>query len=105
MIHHGGSWLNAHRARRRNPALIVPTFSERESNARRAAALGAAICLIPEGAWLTDQQLDSQSVGDAIHRLLTDSQYRRAAQAVQRELEALPGAPGVADLVEAVDSR
>jgi UDP:flavonoid glycosyltransferase YjiC (YdhE family) len=101
MIHHGGHGSTLTALAAGTPALIIPTFSERESNARRVAAVGAGICLVPEGTGLGAHHLDNQSVRDAIHALLTTTSYRQAAQAVRHELAALPGSHGVADIGEA----
>ena len=48
MVHHGGHGSTLTALAAGTPALIIPTYSERESNARRAAALGAATYLVPE---------------------------------------------------------
>jgi len=86
------------------PAVIIPTFSERESNARRAAGLGAAVCLVPEGSTRAEMRLDPGAVGSAVDSLLSDPAYGRAAEAVRSELGALPGETYVADLVETMST-
>jgi UDP:flavonoid glycosyltransferase YjiC (YdhE family) len=101
MIHHGGHGSTLTTLAAGTPALIIPTFSERESSARRVAALGAGRCLVPEGPGLGAHHVNTQSVDDAVHALVTTTSYRQAAQAVQHELAALPGSRGVADTVEA----
>jgi len=102
MVHHGGHGSTLTALAAGTPALIIPTFSERESNARRVAALGAGICLTPEGVGLGAQYLDSRQMGEAVNTLLGDPTYRRGAEAVREELAALPGAPAVADMVDAI---
>lgn len=120
MIHHGGhgSMLTALRAG--TPALIIPTYSERESNARRAAAMGTAICLVPETAGDENRlepdlglvnemggvqrRLDPQLVSDAINALLQDHRYTHAARAASDSLARLPGAAGAAQMIEALES-
>jgi UDP:flavonoid glycosyltransferase YjiC (YdhE family) len=47
MIHHGGHSSTQTALATGTPALVVPTCSERESNARRVANLGAGLCLTP----------------------------------------------------------
>ena len=100
MINHGGqgSYLLALGAGK--PAVSIPTYAERESNARRMAGLGAGICLVPEGDFM-GQTLDAGLLRDAVRTIVADPAYGLAAQRVARELAALPGAAGVADLVEA----
>lgn len=47
LIHHGGYGSCQTGLYTGTPAIIIPTYSERESNARRVAALGAGECIIP----------------------------------------------------------
>jgi UDP:flavonoid glycosyltransferase YjiC (YdhE family) len=101
MIHHGGhgSYLMALAAGK--PAVSIPTYAERESNARRLAGLGAGVCLVPTGDQLAGQHLDPRLLSDAVRVLLEESSYADAARRVRDELAALPGAAGVAEMVEA----
>lgn len=105
MIHHGGhgSYLTALAAG--IPAVAIPTYSERESIGRRLAATGAGLCLVPEGDQFSGQTLAGPLLRDAVTSVLNDPGYRRAAQRIKAELAALPGAAGVADLVEAAIGR
>ena len=48
MIHHGGYGSCQTGLYTGTPAVIIPTFSERESNARRIASLGAGVFILPE---------------------------------------------------------
>ncbi len=118
MIHHGGHGSTLTALAAGIPALIIPTYSERESNARRAAALGAALCLVPqtedshaqhepEPALVTEmggasKQLDPGLVADAITTLLEDQRYSDSAQVAAQELARLPGPVGAADIIEAL---
>lgn len=118
MIHHGGHGSTLTALAAGTPALIIPTYSERESNARRAAALGAALYLVPEtqdrdaqhepklalrremgGA---DRQLEPKLVADAITTLLEDPRYSNSAQAAAQQLATLPGPAGAANIIEAL---
>jgi UDP:flavonoid glycosyltransferase YjiC (YdhE family) len=104
MIHHGGhgSYLLALAAGK--PAVAIPTYAERESNARRLAGLGAGVCLVPDGDGFTGQHLDAGRLRAAVRTVLDQSSYALAARRVQQELAARPGAAGVADLVESIRS-
>lgn len=101
MVHHGGhgSYLLALAAGK--PSVSIPTYGERESNARRLAGLGAGICLVPEGDEAGELRLDAGQLRDAVQSLLEYPSYSASARRIQQELEALPGPTGVADLVEA----
>ena len=121
MIHHGGHGSTLTALAAGTPALIIPTYSERESNARRAAALGAARYLVPKtadgetqhqperapvtGMGGADKQLDPRLVADTIGTLLEDPCYSDSARAAAQQLATLPGAAGAADVIEALDQR
>jgi len=117
MIHHGGHGSTLTALAAGTPALIIPTYSERESNARRAAALGAALYLVPEtedggtqhepGLEMvpmiggTERRLDPKLAADAIATLLEDPRYASSARAAAQQLGILPGPSGAADVIEA----
>ena len=121
MVHHGGHGSTLTALAAGTPALIIPTYSERESNARRAAALGAALYLVPGtadgGAKLEPElalvpamggagkQLEPRLVADAIGTLLEDPRYPDSARAAAQQLARLPGAAGAAGVIEALDQR
>ena len=121
MIHHGGHGSTLTALAAGTPALIIPTCSERESNARRAAALGAALYLVPgiqdggtqhepglELAPMTeamegrDRELEPELVADAIATLLEDTHYTSSARAAAQQLTELPGPAAAADVIEAM---
>ncbi len=118
MIHHGGHGSTLTALAAGTPALIIPTYSERESNARHAAALGAALCLVPETEGGDAQhepalalvpemggvgrRLEPTLVADAIRTLLEDPRYANSAQVAARQLAGLPGPAGAADIIEAL---
>ena len=95
------------------PALIIPSYSEQVSNARRAATLGAALHLVreatgadthrkPEPALVpamggVDKRLEPKLVAGSIGRLLEDPRYSDSARAAGQQLAGLPGA---ADIIE-----
>jgi UDP:flavonoid glycosyltransferase YjiC (YdhE family) len=102
MIHLGGHSSTMTALATGTPALVVPTYSERESNARRVANLGSSLCLTPQGTLLTGMTINAEQVAAAVNSLINDPSYRDAAQAVSEELCALGGARGVADVVESI---
>ena len=121
MIHHGGHGSTLTALAAGTPALIIPTYSERESNARRAAALGAALYLVPgiqdggtqhepglelvpmtEAMEGRDRELEPELVADAIATLLEDTHYTNSARAAAQQLTELPGPPAAADVIEAL---
>ena len=101
LVHHGGHGSTLTGLAAGRPSLILPSYSERESNARRVAQRGAGLWLAPERID-GDQRLDPQLVADATRKLLEERSYLDAALAASRELAALPGAGAVADVVGGV---
>lgn len=101
LVHHGGygscqTGLHAGR-----PAVIVPTFSERESNARRLAALGAAamVEVRREGG---RKRVDAAELRAAVRRVLAEPSYARRAREVGEGLRAFGGPARAAELIEEV---
>jgi UDP:flavonoid glycosyltransferase YjiC (YdhE family) len=81
---------------------VIPLFADQPWNAERVAALGAGIAL--EGG------MDSvPGIGQAVHRVLTESSFRAAAQDVAADMRALPPVDAaihvVRDLIAAMERR
>jgi UDP:flavonoid glycosyltransferase YjiC (YdhE family) len=102
MVCHGGSGTVTMGLAAGIPMVVVPLFADQPWNAQRVAALGAGIAL--EG------RMDAvPDIGAAVHRLLTESSFREAAQEVAAEMRALPPVDAaihvVRDLVAAMERR
>jgi UDP:flavonoid glycosyltransferase YjiC (YdhE family) len=87
------------------PLVLLPLFAgDQWHNARRVAQIGAGICL--EGAARTMFDHPGRDVLDelpsALGRVLDGSRYRRAAQRVEHEIEALPPVGDVARALRAI---
>ncbi len=101
MIHHGGYgscqtglWAGC-------PAVIVPTYSERESNARRVAAAGAGLVLPPAtDARGVHKHLDPAALRDAVRSVLDDPSFARNAADIRDQLRRYGGAALAAELIE-----
>jgi UDP:flavonoid glycosyltransferase YjiC (YdhE family) len=121
MVHHGGHGSTLTALAAGTPALIIPTYSERESNARRAAALGAALYLVPQTAAVdarlepelalvpgmggTSKELEPKLVADAIRMLLKDQRYSDSARTAAQQLARFSGAAAAADIIEGLNQR
>jgi UDP:flavonoid glycosyltransferase YjiC (YdhE family) len=64
MVHHGGHGSVMTGLRAGTPAVIVPTITERESNARRLVALGAGEIVMPV------TRADGEKAIDAVSSML-----------------------------------
>ncbi len=100
MIHHGGYGSCQTGLWAGRPAVIVPTFSERESNARRVAAAGAGIVVVPEAdASGIHKRVNPAALRDAVRTVLADPSYARNAARVAGLLRSYGGPVAAAKLV------
>jgi UDP:flavonoid glycosyltransferase YjiC (YdhE family) len=80
LIHHGGYGSCQTGLAAGRPAVIVPTYSERESNARRVAAAGAGIVVLPEmAADGRRKTVRAEALREAVRRILADPSYAENA--------------------------
>ena len=100
LIHHGGYGSCQTGLATGTPAVIIPTYSERESNARRVASLGAGEFLLPADGPRGRKRVSAVEVRDLVRRVLADPAYAANACRVGEELAALGGAPEAARLIE-----
>lgn len=75
------------------PMVILPGGADHPVNARRAAALGTAVVL-------DNDQSTPAAIGAAVRTVLDDPHYRKRAQQVQTEIQALPGPERGVELLE-----
>ncbi len=84
------------------PALIIPTFSERESNARRLADLGVAELRIPRVDEAGEKWVDGAEFGRAIQAMLSDASYRTKSEALSRRASDCGGPRRIVEHIEAL---
>jgi len=100
LIHHGGYGSCQTGLWAGRPAVIVPTFSERESNARRVAGTGAGLVVLPEtNARGTSKHVPPERLREAVRTVLGDPAYRGNAERVSRDLRRQGGAAQAARLI------
>ena len=100
MIHHGGHGSFMAGLGAGTPQVIVPTYSERESNARRMAALGTGEFIVPTVSESGEKQLDVADFKAKVHRVLTEPRYRETARQMARMVRRYGGAWEAADRIE-----
>jgi UDP:flavonoid glycosyltransferase YjiC (YdhE family) len=101
VIHHGGYGSCQTGLVTGTPALVIPTYSERESNARRVAAAGAGEFVLPSADPSGQQKrVDAAEVREKVDRILSDASYKESAARISRELQSYGGAPYAASLIE-----
>ncbi|MFO7962645.1 MAG: glycosyltransferase [Desulfobacterales bacterium] len=92
MIHHGGHGSTMTGAYTGTPALIIPTYSERESNARRMAGLGAAELIIPETNEVFERTVSGDELWQKVSQMLADSSYAKNANKIKEKMRTYGGA-------------
>jgi len=100
MVHHGGHGSMITGLVAGKPAVIIPTNSERESNARRLALLGACEVVQPIDSTATNKRVETAVLSSAVERVLADCSYTRAAQELGGGLVKLGG---VTEIVKATE--
>jgi UDP:flavonoid glycosyltransferase YjiC (YdhE family) len=86
MVFHGGSGTMMGALGQGLPMVILPIAAEQPENARRCLGAGAARVIDPNG-----HPALADAIRDATREVLTVPDYRRAAERVRREIDALPG--------------
>ena len=100
MVHHGGHSSVMQSLAAGTPAVIIPTISERESNARRLVSLGAGEIVLPIAGEDGEKQIDIADFAQKVHRVLHEDRYRDAAQSVAERMRQFGGAQDAADRIE-----
>jgi MGT family glycosyltransferase len=99
LIHHGGYGSCQTGLYAGKPAVIIPTFSERESNARRIVALGAG-AIVPVEQVGRKKTVDAEALRATVRRVLADPSFTNNARRAGERLRAYGGAAQAAHLIE-----
>jgi len=101
LIHHGGYGSCQTGLFTGTPSLVIPTFSERESNARRIAAVGAGGFVLPTADVSGKKKyVSAAEVRDKVNRILSDSSFKENAKRISQRLRSYGGASYAASLIE-----
>ena len=100
MVHHGGHSSVMQSLAAGTPAILIPTITERESNARRLAALGAGEIVLPIDGPDSEKQIDIAEFTSKVHRVLNQPSYRESASRVALNMRSYGGARLAADKIE-----
>jgi UDP:flavonoid glycosyltransferase YjiC (YdhE family) len=99
LIHHGGYGSCQTGLYTGTPAVIIPTYAERESNARRVAAVGAGEYVLPTGKGWRKKHVDADELRTKVKQVLADPSYTANARRIGEQLRAYGGAPEAARLI------
>lgn len=100
LIHHGGYGSCQTGLYTGTPAVIVPTYSERESNARRVAAVGAGEIVLPREGVRAKKEVPADELRAKVRQVLVDPAYRANAIRIREKLKSYGGAGRAARLIE-----
>lgn len=99
LIHHGGYGSCQTGLYAGKPAVIMPTFSERDSNARRIVDLGAG-AIVAVDSTPGKKHVDVDELRATVRRVLSDLGFRQNARQVGERLRLHGGASQAANLIE-----
>lgn len=100
LIHHGGYGSCQTGLYSGTPAVIIPTFSERESNARRIANLGVGEYILPETDESKKKHISNSKLKSKINQVLNDTSYTEKANQYKEKLRAYGGVKYAVELIE-----
>jgi len=99
MVHHGGHSSVMTGLSVGAPAVIIPTITERESNARRLTALGAGEIVLPVDGADGEKQIEVAEFSAKVSRVLNEPSYRTSARRVAESMRKFGGAQEAAELI------
>ncbi|MGH9511578.1 MAG: glycosyltransferase [Terriglobales bacterium] len=100
MVHHGGHSSVMTGLMAGTPAVIIPTITERESNARRLVALGAGEIVMPTSGADGEKQIDVGEFKAKVHRVLDEPSFGMSAKRVADSMRKYGGAQEAANRLE-----
>ena len=101
LIHHGGYGSCQTGLYTGKPALVIPTYSERESNARRIADQGAGDYVLPKSDVTgRKKQVSAEEVRTKVFNILKDSSFAENAKRIRERMKTYGGASEAASLIE-----
>jgi UDP:flavonoid glycosyltransferase YjiC (YdhE family) len=102
MVHHGGHSSVMLGMQSGTPAVIIPTNTERESNARRVVSLGAGEIVLPEVGDNCEKKISVNEFSSKVQRVLNDAEYVAAAGRVASSMRLFGGVREAVDQIERV---
>ena len=100
IIHHGGYGSCQTGLFTGTPQVIIPTFSERESNARRIASLGAGEFVLPKTTTNNKKEIDLSEFRKKIKQVLSTPAYLKNAERYSQKLKTYGGPKKAAEIIE-----
>jgi MGT family glycosyltransferase len=105
LIHHGGHGSSMTGLYTGTPAVIIPTYSERESNARRVAALGAGAVVVPTQGASGEKDVSAEELRVKVRQVLSDPSFAMNAKRIAETTRSYGGASEAARLIDRFAER
>jgi UDP:flavonoid glycosyltransferase YjiC (YdhE family) len=100
IVFHGGHSSVMTTLKAGTPAVIIPTITERESNARRLASLGAGEVVMPITGADGEKLVDVTEFAMKVKRVLNEPSYRQSAKRIAESMRHFGGAWTAAKRIE-----
>ena len=100
IIHHGGYGSCQTGLFTGTPQVIIPTFSERESNARRIASLGAGEFVLPKTTTNNKKDIDLSEFRKKVKQVLSMPDYLKNAERYSQKLKTYGGPKKAVGVIE-----
>ncbi len=100
IVFHGGHSSVMTCLKAGTPAVVIPTITERESNARRLVSLGVAEVVMPVTGADGEKRVDAAEFRSKVSKVLSDPIYRHAARRVAESMRQFGGATAAAERIE-----
>jgi UDP:flavonoid glycosyltransferase YjiC (YdhE family) len=100
VVFHGGHSSVMTILKAGTPSVIIPTITERESNARRVAALGAGEVVMPVNGADGEKRIDAAEFCSTVRRVLKEPGYRQSAKRISNSMHQFGGAQDAAKRIE-----
>jgi len=100
IVFHGGHSSVMTSLKAGTPAVIIPTITERESNARRLASLGAGEVVMPVSTPDGEKSVNVAEFSAKVNRVLNEPSYRQSARRIADSMRHYGGAQAAAGRIE-----
>jgi len=105
LIHHGGYGSCQTGLVTGTPMVIIPTYSERESNARRVAQAGAGAVVLPREHTSTTPPELADAIRQTVRQVLADPAYAHHARRISVKMRSYGGPVDAAQRIAALARR
>ena len=105
IIHHGGHGSCMTSLYAGTPTVVIPTYSERESNARRLCSLGVAEMLLPTVEASGEKRLSADDLRTKVRQVLSDKSFAQRSAKLSEKARKYDGVNRAADMAEDLSRR